>query len=61
MIANLWLAGRAMAADPLEEYFYASGKIRVVVAVSTLVLAGLLAYVVVLDRRIRKWEKDRRA
>ncbi|MFN8697964.1 MAG: CcmD family protein [Flavobacteriales bacterium] len=47
------------AADPLEEYFYASGKIRVVVAVVTLVMLGLIAYVVWLDRRLKKIEKKK--
>jgi uncharacterized iron-regulated membrane protein len=47
------------AADPLEEYFYASGKIRVVIAVVTLVMLGLIAYVIWLDRRLKKIEKKK--
>jgi hypothetical protein len=52
-------APASYAADPLEEYFYASGKIRVVVAVVTLVMLGLIAYVVWLDRRLKKIEKKK--
>jgi uncharacterized iron-regulated membrane protein len=45
------------AADPLEEYFYASGKIRVVITVAAVVMSGLLAYVIWLDRRLKRAEK----
>lgn len=38
----------------LDEYFYASGKIRVVVAVASIVMIGLLIYVFSIDRRLKK-------
>ncbi len=44
-------------AASLEEYFYASGKIRVVIAVAAVVLAGLITYVIILDRKVSKLEK----
>lgn len=43
----------------LEEYFYASGKIRVVVAVAFIVMSGLLIYVFSLDRRLKKATKKK--
>jgi hypothetical protein len=49
----------ALAGDPLEEYFYASGKIRVVLAVVGLVMIGLLTFVITLDRRLKRLEKKK--
>jgi len=50
-----WLSATSvMAADPLEEYFYASGKIRVVISVVAVVLIGIITYLIWLDRRWRK-------
>jgi hypothetical protein len=60
ILVGIALASPALyAADPLEEYFYASGKIRVVIAVVTLVMLGLITYVVWLDMRLKKIEKKK--
>lgn len=47
----------AAAQDGLEEYFYQSGKIKVVVAVAMLVLAGIFVFLFFLDRKISRIEK----
>ncbi len=57
--AVMLLVPMLRAQDPLEEYFYASGKIRVVIAIIGLVLLGILAYVIALDLRVRKLEKKK--
>lgn len=44
--------------DWLQETMYASGKINVVLAVVTVILAGIFAYLVLLDRRIGKLEEE---
>ncbi len=44
--------------DWLQETMYASGKINVVLAVVTVILAGIFGYLVMLDRRIGKLEED---
>jgi uncharacterized membrane protein YciS (DUF1049 family) len=49
---------QAQNSDPLEEYFYASGKIKVVIAVLGVILAGLFGFLFYLERRISKWEKQ---
>jgi hypothetical protein len=48
----------ASAQNGMEEYFYESGKIKVVVGVATIVLTGLLIYLWRLDSRITKIEKQ---
>lgn len=54
----LLLPATAVRADSgLEEYFYSSGKIRVVIAVAAVVLAGLIGYLVMLDRKVKKLEE----
>jgi Na+/proline symporter len=47
----------ASAQDGMEEYFYQSGKIQVVVVVATIVLVGFFAYLFILENRLRKLEK----
>jgi hypothetical protein len=49
----------ASAQNGMEEYFYQSGKIKVVVCVASLVLVGLLIYLWRLDNRISKIEQQR--
>lgn len=44
--------------DWLQETMYASGKVNVVLAVVTVILAGIFVYLVLLDRRIGKLEED---
>lgn len=42
----------------MADAFRADGKIYVVVAVVLVILAGLLTYIVLLDRKISKLEKE---
>jgi hypothetical protein len=60
MLGVLTLAAiPAFAESSLEEYFYASGKIKVVIAVASIVLAGLVAYVIILDKKVKNLEKKK--
>jgi hypothetical protein len=51
----------SFAESNLEEYFYQSGKIKVVIAVASIVLTGLLSFVFLLDRRVKKLEQKHKA
>jgi amino acid permease len=44
----------AFSQDGMEEFFYESGKIKVVVVVAFVVMAGLLIYAWSLGRRLKK-------
>jgi hypothetical protein len=55
----LLLSVDTFAQSGMEEYFYASGKIKVVVAVAAVVLIGMVVYLVALDRRLKKLEKKK--
>ncbi len=67
-LLNRWLALTAMALTPLlspaqrpiemAEQFRSSGKIYVVVAIVTIIFLGLLLFLIYLDRRIKKLEKQ---
>lgn len=46
----------ASAQSGMEEYFYESGKIKVVVVVAFVVMIGLIVYALMLGRRIKKLE-----
>ena len=50
-----------MAQDGAAELFYSSGKIYVVVAVLLIIFTGIVVYLVRLDRKITKLEKDNEA
>jgi hypothetical protein len=50
----------ASAQSGMEEFFYQSGKIKVVVGVATIVMAGLLIYLWRLDNRVAKIEQQRK-
>jgi hypothetical protein len=54
------LAGAQQATDNIEmaEGLRASGKIYVVVAVLTTIFAGLILYLISLDRKITRLEKE---
>lgn len=56
LLLSMMVSFTASAESPLEEYFYASGKIRVVIAVAAIVLTGLITYVIILDRKVKKLE-----
>jgi hypothetical protein len=50
----------ASAQDGMEEYFYQSGKIKVVIGVATIVLMGLIFYLWRLDKRVTRMEKEQK-
>jgi len=65
MIKKLWLlllllitAIPAMAQDAGGNIFWESGKIYVVVAVITIVFIGIVIYLVSIDRKVAKLEKE---
>jgi len=55
-ILLLW-SSHAKASDGLEEYFYSSGKIKVVAAVAAVVMLGLLYAIWGIDRKVSALEK----
>jgi hypothetical protein len=56
ILANL----PASAQSGMEEYFYESGKIKVVVGVAAIVMAGLIFYLWRLDNRVTKIENQQK-
>jgi uncharacterized membrane protein YqhA len=54
------LGSIAQAADPVEmaDTMRSNGKIYVVIAVILTILAGLILYLVRIDRRVSRLEKD---
>jgi hypothetical protein len=60
LVCLLTLAIPASAQTGMEEYFYHSGKIKVVIGVATIVMAGLIFYVWRLDNRITRMEKEQK-
>lgn len=60
MLMLVLIAQPAFAQDPLEEFFYASGKIRVVIAVASVVMIGLFVFIWSLHRRMQKLEEETR-
>ena len=67
MLVSLFLSAAAMAqgnevVKPVEEtrgLLYSNGKLYVVVAVLVTILAGLILYLVNLDRKISRLEKNK--
>ena len=59
-LALLIGALQASAQDGMEEYFYQSGKIKVVVGVAFIVLTGLIIYLWRLDRRVTRMENHQK-
>jgi CcmD family protein len=49
----------SFANDGMEEYFFESGKIKVVVVVATIVMVGLFVYIFRLERRLKKLENKK--
>jgi hypothetical protein len=56
-ILSLQLMAQDKPAEMADE-FRASGKIYVVVTVAAIVLFGLILYLVMIDRKVKKLEKD---
>ena len=59
-ICLLMFVFRASAQTGMEEYFYQSGKIKVVIGVAAIVLIGLLIYLWRLDNRVTRMEKEQK-
>ena len=55
---NLRAQGNVASELSMADAFYADGKIYVVVAVVALILAGIIIYLVNLDRKVARLEKD---
>ena len=49
----------AMAQTPVDDFFYQSGKIYVVVAILVIIFLLLTFYLVRLDKKITQLEKER--
>lgn len=50
----------ASAASP-DESFHANGSIRVVVTVAAIVMTGILVYIFMLERRLKRLEQDKKS
>lgn len=59
-ICLLMFVFTASAQTGMEEFFYQSGKIKVVIGVAAIVLVGLLVYVWRLDNRVTRMEKEQK-
>ncbi len=57
LMLALLLSSPLFAQDGLEEYFYQSGKIKVVIAVAMIVLTGIFIFLFGLGRKLSKLEK----
>jgi membrane protein YdbS with pleckstrin-like domain len=60
LICMLILVMPASAQTGMEEYFYHSGKIKVVIGVVAIVLVGLIIYLWRLDNRVTRMEKEQK-
>lgn len=60
LLANIASAQDMTTNSPVEmaDGLYQSGKIYVVVVVLSVIMAGILAYLIFLDRKISKLEKE---
>ncbi|MDZ4823614.1 MAG: CcmD family protein [Flavobacteriales bacterium] len=47
----------AQTESALNEYFFESGKFKVVIGVAVIILVGLFAYLFSLDRKVKRLEK----
>ena len=59
-LAMILGALQASAQDGMEEFFYQSGKIKVVIGVAFIVLTGLIIYLWRLDRRVSHMENQQK-
>lgn len=60
LIASVVIVLPASAQSGMEEFFYQSGKIKVVIGVAAVVLVGLLVYLWRLDNRVTRMEKQQK-
>ncbi|MDZ4750000.1 MAG: hypothetical protein SGI87_00180 [Flavobacteriales bacterium] len=57
LFLGMMLSSSAQTKDTLEEFFYTSGKIKMVIAVIGIVLVGLFVFLIYLDRKVSRLEK----
>lgn len=60
VFAFIALSAQAAGKEHMEEFMFQSGKIYVFVAVSGVILLGFIFYLVALDRKIGRMEKESR-
>jgi len=48
----------SLLAQTTDNPFYTNGKIYVVVTVMTIIFVGIVVYLVIIDKRLRKTEKE---
>lgn len=60
LLVLLSVVSNGLFAQTKENIFYSNGKIYVVVAVITIIFIGILVYLSIIDRRLKKTEKDLR-
>ncbi|UAY52539.1 CcmD family protein [Ferruginibacter albus] len=60
LVCSLFITvmANAQAAQPVEDTMRSSGKIYVVMAICITILVGLILYVISIDRKISKLEKN---
>ncbi len=51
----------AFAQTPVDDFFYSSGKIYVVIAILVIIFLGISLYLFRLDKKITKLEKESEA
>jgi CcmD family protein len=56
---TLLLGYTALGQTPVDDFFYQSGKIYVVIAILVIIFSLITFYLVRLDKKITKLEKDR--
>lgn len=54
----LFLGGTANAESGMSDLFFRSGKYMVVVAIMTIIFIGIVAYLISLDKKVSKLEKN---
>ena len=58
LLAMLMMTIQSAFASGMEEFFYASGKIYVVIGVVAIVLVGLCLYLIMMDRKVKRLEEE---
>ena len=58
ILSIICLLSNQLMAQTKENIFYSNGKIYVVVTVISIIFVGILTYLVIIDRRLRKTEKE---
>ena len=61
MLFNVGIFAQEAAKPEMADAFRQDGKIYVVVAVASLVFLGITTYLVLIDRKLRKLEKQQNA